>query len=406
MCDSLLLLVLAYAKHYPDQPFCPWLMGTEFVEHFFGLARQLLPNFTFAEVLKLIKHLMVRQRILLSGKFGEKRERNSRSGYSFDFDSSPLSPEDLLRSRVTLTTHDINRLIEIGCKDAIQICKTILCMPIPTLPLALAPLGAVGRKKVQPERSAGAGSTSEEEDSDEEVEEDGDDDIEDPAVDTFGNDLDLASTTAAAALDAHRYSGICEEHDTAVAELHEVEKLASPLLPNTQPSPSHPTIDHVIGITEFKSTILDSIGKLSISKMLEARAQHQSSTTTRSERVVKLSPKFTILAENTSNEPGEEMPKMSIQEASHRVRIVQELDSHVNAKKPRKSRELRWREIAKHIARLVSPTGKSLNCLNNSNSNFLHHRTSQCRGQERNDALSTSPRLLCNNAHPEALLYR
>jgi len=84
---------------------------------------------------------------------------------------------------------------------------------------------------------------------------------------------------------------------------------------------------------------VDSFGKLSISKMLEARAQHQSSTTTQSERVVELSPKFTTLAESVSNdsEPGEETPKMSIQEASHRVRIAQELDGNVNAKKPRKS---------------------------------------------------------------------
>ena len=349
-------------------------MGTEFVEHFFGLARQLLPNFTFAEVLKLIKHLMVRQRILLSGTFDEKRERNSRSGYSFDFDSTPLSSEDLLRSRVTLTTHDLNRLIEIGCKDAIQICKTILCMPIPSLPIALAPLGAVGRKNAQPQRSStvAGGDDSEEEDYDEEVLEDEDDDIEDPAADTFGKDLDLAATTAAAALDAHRYSDICEEHDTAASELYEIEKLSSPespLLPAMQPpaSPSHPSAtNNVIDITEFKSHILDSFGKLSISKMLDARAQHQSSTTTQSERVIKLNPKFSILAKVTSTEPGEETPKMSIQEASHRVRIAQELDGNVNAEKPRKSRELRWREIAKHIARLVSPTGKSLNNSNSS----------------------------------------
>ena len=35
-----------------------------------------------------------------------------------------------------------------------------------------------------------------------------DDNIGDPATDTFGKDLDLAATTAAVALDAHRYSGI------------------------------------------------------------------------------------------------------------------------------------------------------------------------------------------------------
>jgi hypothetical protein len=48
----------------------------------------------------------------------------------------------------------------------------IVCTPIPSLSLALAPLGAVGRKKVQPE-SARAEDDSEEEDSDEEMEEDG-----------------------------------------------------------------------------------------------------------------------------------------------------------------------------------------------------------------------------------------
>ncbi|KAJ7865861.1 hypothetical protein B0H14DRAFT_2275952, partial [Mycena olivaceomarginata] len=57
MCDSLILLVIIYARRYPDQPFCPWLLGTEFVEHFFGLARMMLPNFTYAEFLKLVQHV-------------------------------------------------------------------------------------------------------------------------------------------------------------------------------------------------------------------------------------------------------------------------------------------------------------------------------------------------------------
>ena len=82
------------------------------------------------------------------------------------------------------------------------------------------------------------------------------------------------------------------------------------------------------------SQILDSFGKLSYPP-----------------RCWKLSLKFTILAaKSTSNEPGEETPKMSIQEASHRVRIVQELDDNVNAEKPRKFQELRWKEIAKHTS--------------------------------------------------------
>ncbi|KDQ54447.1 hypothetical protein JAAARDRAFT_114803, partial [Jaapia argillacea MUCL 33604] len=72
LCESLLLLVLAYARYYPNQPFCPWLLGTELIEHFFGLARMLLPNFTYAELLKLVKHVMLRQRILISSSFKGK----------------------------------------------------------------------------------------------------------------------------------------------------------------------------------------------------------------------------------------------------------------------------------------------------------------------------------------------
>ncbi|KAK7037150.1 hypothetical protein R3P38DRAFT_2471750, partial [Favolaschia claudopus] len=52
LCDSMLLLIIIYARRYPNQPFCPWLLGTEFVEHFFGLARMMLPNFTWAEFIK------------------------------------------------------------------------------------------------------------------------------------------------------------------------------------------------------------------------------------------------------------------------------------------------------------------------------------------------------------------
>lgn len=36
--NTLILLAIAYSQHYLKQPFCPWLLGTEFVEHFFGLA--------------------------------------------------------------------------------------------------------------------------------------------------------------------------------------------------------------------------------------------------------------------------------------------------------------------------------------------------------------------------------
>ncbi|TFK63713.1 hypothetical protein BDN72DRAFT_731604, partial [Pluteus cervinus] len=81
LCDTLVLLALAYTEAYPSTPFCIWLIGIDFVEHFFGIARQFLPNFSYSEFIKMAQHIMVRQRILESGILKSKRERTSASGY-------------------------------------------------------------------------------------------------------------------------------------------------------------------------------------------------------------------------------------------------------------------------------------------------------------------------------------
>lgn len=55
---------------------------------FFGLARMLLPNFTFAEFMKMVQHITLRQKMLLTGKFDERREKSSAVGYIMDYDSA------------------------------------------------------------------------------------------------------------------------------------------------------------------------------------------------------------------------------------------------------------------------------------------------------------------------------
>lgn len=143
LCNSLVLLVLAYDHFYPTQPFCPWLLGTEFVEHFFGLARTLLPNFTYAELLKLVKHVMLRQTILLSGKLTAKKERTTRAGYVLDYDPSVLTPDELKKARVRMPKTLLDQLVELAYKEAAQILKQLLRIPPPTIfPLALTPLHA------------------------------------------------------------------------------------------------------------------------------------------------------------------------------------------------------------------------------------------------------------------------
>lgn len=103
LCDSLVSLALVYSSNYPDEPFCLWLLGTEFVEHFFGLAHMLLPNFSFVELLKVVQNIMVCQCIMLSGQFKEQREKESAAGYIFDFDTSALNPEETRSARANLT---------------------------------------------------------------------------------------------------------------------------------------------------------------------------------------------------------------------------------------------------------------------------------------------------------------
>ena len=74
----------------------------------------ILPNFTYAEMLKMVQHIMVRQRIVLSGNFKEKREKQSGVGYILDFDAAPLTPEDFRLAVVKLTSEDINKLVELA----------------------------------------------------------------------------------------------------------------------------------------------------------------------------------------------------------------------------------------------------------------------------------------------------
>ncbi|KZP10185.1 hypothetical protein FIBSPDRAFT_963364 [Athelia psychrophila] len=202
LCDSMLLHILAYAEYYPDHPFCPWLLGTASIEHFFGIARSLLPNFMYAELLNMIKHTMLQQRLLSSGRFTVKRERSSRTGYIMNFGSKPLSEAEILGLRVRLTRQDINDIIELAYTEAASICRSILSMPIPRLPITLVSL-----------RSSR---------DDEEDNWDGDDESNDldEEVDYIGAETDPAG---AAALDAARYVHLCDEYEQTAATLADQE---------------------------------------------------------------------------------------------------------------------------------------------------------------------------------------
>ncbi|KAJ7511549.1 hypothetical protein B0H11DRAFT_2268643 [Mycena galericulata] len=349
LCDTLLLLIIIYARRYPDQPFCPWLLGTEFVEHFFGLARMLLPNFTYAEFLKMVQHIMVRQRILLSGSFKEKRQRNSRVGYVLDFDASPLTAEDRKLAEVKITDVEMHSLVELAFVEAALICTQLLHIPAPKptvqKPLKLTPLGAP-TPKTNP--SAGDNIDSDSSSDDEEDEQD-EPDISEPFSGHTRSEESRA--IALAAHDAARYSALCDDYEAVVKELNAqpAAAVSGPLPPPVISTPTAPTAPP-------RSEIIDESGKLSISMMLRARLHWQAGTTTRSEKVSEIDSKYALSRIARAIEsPGDdtEPEKMTHQEASNLTRVLQEQNTTIQENRPQKTRELRWKNVAAAVQRLV-----------------------------------------------------
>ncbi|KAG6895347.1 hypothetical protein C0992_001720 [Termitomyces sp. T32_za158] len=371
LCDSLVLLALVYSECYPNQPFCPWLMGTDFVEHFFGLTRMILPNFNYGEFLKMVKHIELRQKLLLSGKFKQDRERHSASGYIMDYDASPLTSDDKKLATVKLSHHDLNNLVELGFHEAYQICKDLLKISasLPTIdaPIDLVPLGSVPPRA----QTSCSESKSSDVDSDTESDIDFDSDVGD-GENIYSTDLSFKAITTSAAHDAARYAAICEDIDSLVAHRDDPDISRDiPLPPTIESLNLSISMDNSTSKYLPKSELFDGSGHVSISAMLEYRKRLQSGTTVHSERSVKLNPKFDAAEKErqaTLQKSGVAM-KMSIKEVSHRLRLGQQLDGTLQKTQPKKDREMRWLSIAQNLRSLLVPgelpnlAGKNVNDL-------------------------------------------
>ncbi len=80
LAESLVLLVLAHRDYYPKYPFFPWEHGTEALEHLFGIARQLMPDFSYYELYKILNRIQHRDNILRSENISDIQEKKSASG--------------------------------------------------------------------------------------------------------------------------------------------------------------------------------------------------------------------------------------------------------------------------------------------------------------------------------------
>ncbi|KAJ6596163.1 hypothetical protein DFH09DRAFT_1407086 [Mycena vulgaris] len=302
LCDSLLLLVIIYSRCYPDLPFCPWLLGTEFVEHFFGLTRTMLPNFT--------------QRMLLSGSFKEKRNRNAAIGYVLDFDASPSTAEDRKLAEARLSDSDISALVELAFEEN---------------PIKRTPLGAPMRTGKQPTHDD-SNSDSDFDPDDEDPSELDEEDVPEPA-----GDEGESHAVVLAAHDTACYSTVCEDYDNA----RRAE--SDPVVFGPPPPPSSPSVPVATAPVEIpgppRSELIGGDGKLSIA-MMTFRIDSKYALSRISRGI------------GMDGDDDAEPEKMTPQEAAQRVRVAQDSNSEIQDSKPRKDCELRWKNIAITLQKL------------------------------------------------------
>ena len=378
LCDSLILLALVYSHYYPTHPFCPWLLGTDFVEHFFGLARQLLPNFTYAELIKMVQHIMYRQQIMLTGKFTPKKsERTSRVGYIMDFESKTTPLESIPCS--SLTSGDVDALLDVAYNEVKSICKDILSLRFnENLPILLSCVGNNPKNSTAPAGSRAESQDDSEYESDVEDEDTGSDNDTEAEKGTRAQRQDsepgaMAAFTAEAACDTARLAALSEDHEIAIGTLpaHATEFLPLPTssqasVQNVSEAPTHALPGNLFRpfsslppSQNHKSAIIGDDGKVSYHLMLESRRQFQSGFLTKSERVAHLDPKFFPNAESAGKETrytsDERVP---MKEAAHRVCIAQDLNASLKKDQQRKTCELRWKAVAKDITQLIPMNGK------------------------------------------------
>ena len=76
----MVLLIIAYRDFYTNFPFFPWEHGTEAIEHIFGLARQIVPDFTYYEFYKIANRVMYRDKLLRLENLTNNQEKTSAQG--------------------------------------------------------------------------------------------------------------------------------------------------------------------------------------------------------------------------------------------------------------------------------------------------------------------------------------
>jgi len=80
LAESIVLLVKAHREFYSSVPLLPWMHGSEAVEHFFGVARQINSDFTYADLIHLIPKIAQHSKALRNNNIIYEKEKSVREG--------------------------------------------------------------------------------------------------------------------------------------------------------------------------------------------------------------------------------------------------------------------------------------------------------------------------------------
>jgi hypothetical protein len=80
LAESMVLLIIAYRDFYTNFPFFLWEHRTEAIEHIFGLARQIVPDFTYYEFYKIANRVMYRDKLLRLENLTNNQEKTYAQG--------------------------------------------------------------------------------------------------------------------------------------------------------------------------------------------------------------------------------------------------------------------------------------------------------------------------------------
>ncbi|KIK95293.1 hypothetical protein PAXRUDRAFT_33050 [Paxillus rubicundulus Ve08.2h10] len=116
-CDALVKLAVVHREYYPTVPFLPWQHGSLLLEKLFGIAREFLPNFSYVEFLRILRHTEQQQ------ESGIHEHKDKSSGYIHDTTLEKLSIDDLKKLADIPSRLQMEDIANVAWEDVVAIFK-------------------------------------------------------------------------------------------------------------------------------------------------------------------------------------------------------------------------------------------------------------------------------------------